>query len=201
MCLPSEKRAAARQRAAAQASGVQLVEKLPTPNKDKRIPVGVYQTIRDAVGDEARMRVLCEHWAGNPVIDWHVWDSETSDINSLCLAAQYGRVDTARLLISAGADVNAVHHGMTPLIYACMEARLPMIRLLVNEGADVNCPLAWMITPLDLIMEKIDCDRSQDGYRPGLVREDLLAIAEFLRRAGGRRGGFCFCLLAGFCRF
>ena len=197
MCLRSKERAAARQRAAAIASGAQLIEKLPTPNKDRRIPVGVYKTIREAVHDEAKMRTLCEYWAGNPVIDWHVYDPESADSTALFLAAQSGRVDTARLLISAGADVNAVHHGMTALLLACMFAHLPMIRLLVNEGADVNCPL-MMSTCLDLIMKKIEGSQERFIHVP---REDLLAIAEILRRAGGWRGGFCFCLCDMFCRW
>jgi hypothetical protein len=207
MCLGSKERAAARQRAAAIASDVQLVKKLPTPNKDREIPDGVYKTIREAVQDEHEMRTLCEYWAGNPVIDWHVYDSESADYTALFLACLSGRVDTARLLISAGADVNAVHDGMTALLFACIHADLPMVRLLVNEGADVNCEWMMFTSCLDLIMERIEGPQEGLGFRltqEGLIpvsREDLLAIAEILRRAGGWRGGFCLCLCNSYCRW
>jgi hypothetical protein len=194
MCLPSTERAAARQRAAAQASGVQLVEKLPTPNKDKRIPVGVYQTIRKAVADEAEMRVLCERWAGNPVIDWYVYDPESADHTALFLACAIGKVETARLLISAGADVNRYYQGFTPLTFACAYMHLPIIRLLINEGADVNATLMGVTTPLDMVMRKID--ECKYGDDPVPVPEDLLAIAELLKRAGGWRGGCLFCCIS-----
>jgi hypothetical protein len=197
MCLPSTERAAARQRAAATAAGYQLIEKLPTPNKDKRIPVGVYQTIRQAVVDEPKMRALCEYWAGNPVIDWYVWDPESADTNALLLAIANRREDTVRLLISAGADINAIYHGMPVFVYALIYTHLPIVRLLINEGADVNAPL-MMSTPLDIIMDKIE--EPKDGYVLA-SREDLLAIAELIKRAGGRRGGFCFCFVESCLRF
>jgi hypothetical protein len=195
MCLPATERAAARQRAAATAAGFQLIEKLPTPNKDRRIPVGVYQTIRDAVHDEAKLQSLCEYWAGNPVIDWYVSHSDDSDSNALHLACELGRVDAARLLISAGADVNFVCDGKTPLISACLRnPDLPTIRLLINEGSDVNAAYMTLTRPLDLIMKRIDA-YSRTGYKgegvpyePVPAPADLLAIAELLKRAGGTSG-------------
>ena len=199
MCLPSKERAARRQRAAATAAGVLLVEKLPTPNRDSRVPVGTTEAIREAIVNAVKMKALCEQWAGNPVIDRYDWSLESADCNALFLACAYGREDTVRLLISAGADVNAVYHGLTALIQACFYCRLPIIRLLINEGSDVNAPI-MMSTPLDLIMNKIEKKRS--GEDPGVVSmEDLLAIAELIKRAGGRRGGFLFCCMDNCLRF
>lgn len=49
-------------------------------------------------------------------------------------------LECARMLIEAGADVDAVDNaGNTPLVYAARgEDALPMVKLLVNAGADVN---------------------------------------------------------------
>ena len=201
MCLPSKERAAARQRAAATAAGVQLVEKLPTPNRDIRVPVGTTEAIRAAVGDAVKMKALCEQWAGNPVIDRYDWKSETPDYNALFLACKYGREDTARLLISAGADVNAVCHGFPALIHACIYGHLPIIRLLIHEGADVNAPLMIMTTPLDMIMDKIQAHRKCEHMADSSVPDDLLAVAELIKRAGGRRGGISFCCMDSCLRF
>lgn len=67
----------------------------------------------------------------------------------LMVAAQYDRLDAARLLLSHGAAVNAItwqgsdifevtlrHDARTPLMYAAANASLPMIKLLLDAGAD-----------------------------------------------------------------
>src|SRR5438132_14416422 len=46
-------------------------------------------------------------------------------------------LDTARLLIGAGANVTqANRYGVTPLFLACANGNAPMIRLLVDAGAN-----------------------------------------------------------------
>ncbi len=80
--------------------------------------------------------------------------------NRLTALPCFWLVNTAEWI---GADVNAVHHGMTALLFACMSADLPMVRLLVNEGADVNCEL-MMTSCLDFII----CEK--DRRTPRRVR-------------------------------
>ena len=58
-------------------------------------------------------------------------------------------VETARLLIGAGANVTlANRYGVTPLFLACANGNARMIRLLVDAGADVNAPDQAGETPL-----------------------------------------------------
>jgi len=207
MCLPSKERAAARQRAAAVAAGRTLVEKFPTPNKDERAPSEEYQAIRKAVNDEQAMRVLCERWAGNlHAIQFYErrrgsTGCEVGNQNALSSACQVGNEATVRLLLSAGADVNAFNGLFSSLEYAIMGCHLPIIRLLIDEGADVNHLLMGISTPLDMITRKIEeytCKKYNDdtGKEEGPlpVPEDLLAIAELIKRAGGHRGGLLFSL-------
>lgn len=68
----------------------------------------------------------------------------------LGLAAEWGLVDVARLLIARGANVNAKdREGNTPLVWAvdAEKHRLPMVKLLLEAGADVN-KRVQRITPL-----------------------------------------------------
>lgn len=65
---------------------------------------------------------------------------------ALMVAAQFDRMDSARLLLDRGAAVNATtwmqaglglaHDGRTALMYAAASGSLPMVKLLLERGAD-----------------------------------------------------------------
>jgi ankyrin repeat protein len=59
---------------------------------------------------------------------------------ALMVVARAGKVEAARLLIKAGADVNARERwaGQTALMWAAAQGQADMIRMLVKAGADVN---------------------------------------------------------------
>lgn len=57
----------------------------------------------------------------------------------LMRAAMMGHIGMARLLLSYGANINAVNnYGTTALILAAAEGHVDMIRFLVSNGADIN---------------------------------------------------------------
>jgi len=67
----------------------------------------------------------------------------------LHLAASFGEDRTARVLIDAGADVNAVGpQGKTPLHLAAASGRLAVVRALIDAGADVKAATEMDETPL-----------------------------------------------------
>jgi ankyrin repeat protein len=58
---------------------------------------------------------------------------------ALMWAAAEGHAEVVRVLVSAGADLNArVPSGFTPLLFAVREGRLDAVRALLKAGANVN---------------------------------------------------------------
>ena len=91
---------------------------------------------------------------------------------SLYWAAYWGHMEIAELLISEGADVNAVsntheHGGLTPLHHAASKGQKEIAELLIAKGADVNAKDNVGDTPIGLA----------DGE-----------IAALLRKHGGKTG-------------
>jgi hypothetical protein len=76
--------------------------------------------------------------------------SGAADGNDLIAAASAGDLLLVKVLIAAGADVNAKHAaaGMTALIAASYEGHLAAIRVLLDAGADVNATSADGFTAL-----------------------------------------------------
>jgi ankyrin repeat protein len=89
----------------------------------------------------------------------------------LTVAVVWGDLDAARILLDAGAEVNAkVEDGQTPLHFAVEFGNLDIVRLLVGRGAS-----------LDL--------RDDDGHTPMAVaairgKQDMV---DLLREIGSRR--------------
>jgi hypothetical protein len=64
-------------------------------------------------------------------------------------AAFEGYTDTARLLLSKGANINAHdHEGWTPLFWAAFSRRTDTARFLLEKGADVNAHNKYLDTAL-----------------------------------------------------
>jgi ankyrin repeat protein len=82
----------------------------------------------------------------------------------LMLSARTGSVDALRLLLSKGANVNAVETrtGTTALMWAALENRAEAVRVLTNAGADVNARskiTAYPHTPPGVIGDALE-----EGY-------------------------------------
>lgn len=91
----------------------------------------------------------------------------------LMVAAQFNFFDSAKMLIEAGADVNAVtqtekyyglsHDHRTALMYAAQNADLKLIQLLLNNGADKNMTDTKGYRAVDYLM----------GFAPGDYNDKL----------------------------
>jgi ankyrin repeat protein len=72
---------------------------------------------------------------------------------TLGLAAQRGDIHAAKLLLAAGASLNAGGRNNTPLWLAIEEEMEDMARFLLDAGSDVNeTPMQWALIPLAVDM-------------------------------------------------
>jgi ankyrin repeat protein len=71
------------------------------------------------------------------------------------VASDGGHLAVVRLLLSSGADVNAVDKdGLSPLLVASERGHLAVVRVLLSSGADVNAVNRWNCSSLLLAIEK-----------------------------------------------
>jgi uncharacterized protein len=73
----------------------------------------------------------------------------SGEFTALHFATQQGDINSAQILIDAGADVNAPHpeHG-SPLVIAIASGHENMAKFLLEHGADPNIADAWGVAPL-----------------------------------------------------
>src|SRR5207249_1016340 len=95
----------------------------------------------------------------------------------LYLAAAFGQLQTARVLIDHGADVNAAHGlGETPLHAAAAHGQLALVELLVEHKAQVNARMK----------QPSFNSRQKAYYTPlmGALDRGHADVARFLAKAG-----------------
>jgi ankyrin repeat protein len=107
----------------------------------------------------------------------------------LLYAARDGRVEAARKLVAAGADIErAEANGIRPLLMAVLNNQLDVARLLVEYGADVNGDDFWGRAPLWAAVEYRNLDmnnKDQDNPTDNFVdRAPILAFVTDLLDAG-----------------
>jgi hypothetical protein len=120
-----------------------------------------------ALSTNMAIRMAVDAWlADNPGVTPDGWDSrELLSPNTgqhrptLHTCAEEGHLDFARVLIEAGADVNARKiYGLTPILICAKMGHLQIARALIDKGADVNAKTIDGVTPLHYISEKGDVE-------------------------------------------
>jgi uncharacterized protein len=103
------------------------------------------------------------------------------DMTPLMFAAREGHVDAVRLLLDAGAEVNAVdRNGITPLLMAIGNNRIPTARLLIERGADIHVTDWYGRTPLFAAVEMRNVDLHYVTFEHMLTAEDRAEILDFI---------------------
>ena len=106
----------------------------------------------------------------------------------LLFAARDGSFDAARVLIEAGADVNAADpNGITPLMMAITNGKIPVAQLLVDKGADVRAADWYGRTPLWAAVEIRNLDMRSGATDNGIDRDGGSAADRIAHRQGRRR--------------
>ena len=99
----------------------------------------------DDMFDYISLRNLCDElgivWTRIPYIEGMGW-------TPLIYASGSGRLETMKLLIKAGADVNLVKKGIAPIIAAAQRGRHKSVDLLIEAGASVNMTDPAITPPL-----------------------------------------------------
>ena len=80
---------------------------------------------------------------------------------SLCKAVATGDIDTVKLLIGNGAEVNVKSNGMLPIHYAAKYNRVDMIKVLITAGSEIHLPCDKGYTALallkNLMLKTLNC--------------------------------------------
>src|SRR5688572_11718635 len=95
----------------------------------------------------------------------------------LMYAARDGSLDAARVLVEAGAALNATDpNGMTPLMMAITNGKIPVAQLLVDKGADVRAADWYGRTPLWAAVEIRNLDMRSGATDNGIDRDAALKL-------------------------
>ena len=102
-------------------------------------------------------------------------------LSPLLFAARDGRLETARILVSAGADVNqADANGITPLVMAISNNHVDVARFLMDHGADINASDWHGRTPLWAAVETRNMDVDNATFENSVDRAPLFNLIEAL---------------------
>ena len=93
-----------------------------------------------------------------------VQDAIPGGMSPLLYAARDGRLDSARLLVAAKADVNQTEaNGIAPLLMAITNDHVDVARFLLDQGGGVNTADWWGRTPLWAAVELRNRDMGRGG--------------------------------------
>jgi len=102
----------------------------------------------------------------------------------LLYAARDGQLEIARMLVSAGAQVQTAEaNHTTPLVVAIVNGQIPVARFLLEQGADVNAADGFGRTPLWSAVDLRNLDLDGSG-KNGVDREAALELISALLDRG-----------------
>ncbi|HVH28006.1 MAG TPA: ankyrin repeat domain-containing protein [Vicinamibacterales bacterium] len=103
----------------------------------------------------------------------------------LLYAARDGRLDIARTLVAARADVNQVDaNGITPLIAAITNNHVDVARFLMDHGADIDASDWYGRTPLWAAVETRNMDVDNATFKNSIDRQPFLELIQVLLERG-----------------
>jgi len=107
-------------------------------------------------------------------------------LTALLYAVRDGKLDAAKLLVAAGADVNEVDaNGISVLLMAIGNNRVDVARFLIEKGADVNHADWYGRTPLWQAVEVRNMDLDSSTYKNNVEnREEILELVRTLLERG-----------------
>ena len=106
-------------------------------------------------------------------------------LTPLLYAARDGRLEAAKILVDARADLELVNaDGITPLLMAISNNQIPVARFLIDRGAKINISDWYGRTPLWTAVEVRNMDFDNGTFENGVDREPLLELIQLLLDRG-----------------
>jgi ankyrin repeat protein len=106
-------------------------------------------------------------------------------LSPLLYAARDGRLEIARILVAAKADINQTDaNAITPLITAIVNNRVDVARFLIDSGADIHAADWYGRTPLWAAVETRNMDVDNASFVNSIDREPLLELINVLLAKG-----------------
>jgi ankyrin repeat protein len=103
----------------------------------------------------------------------------------LLYAARDGRIDSAKILLAAGAEIDhADANGVTPLLMAITNNHVDMARYLIDRGANVKAVDWYGRTPLWALVELRNMDVDSSTFENGVDRGPALELIKVLLDKG-----------------
>ena len=103
----------------------------------------------------------------------------------LLYASRDGRMETARILLDGGANVNQADvNGITPLIIAITNNHPDVARLLIDRGADIKAVDWYGRTPLWAAVETRNMDIDNASFENSIDRAPFLDLIQLLLERG-----------------
>jgi len=104
------------------------------------------------------------------------------NMSPLMYAAREGKIDAARLLLNAGAQVNEVDkNDISPLFMAISNNHPDMARFLIEKGANINAKDWYGRTPLFAAVEMRNADMDYRTFELLQTPEDRKAMLDFIK--------------------
>ena len=106
-------------------------------------------------------------------------------LTPLLYAARDGRLDAAKTLVDAGANLEmADPNGITPLLMAISNDQVPTARFLIEKGAKINVSDWYGRTPLWTAVEVRNMDFDNGSFENGVERGPVLDLIKLLLDKG-----------------
>src|SRR5262245_2009335 len=106
-------------------------------------------------------------------------------LTPLLYAARDGRLESARILLTAGAKLAETDpNGITPLLMAITNNHMNVARFAIDQGADVNVVDWYGRTPLWAAVEARNMDIDNGTFENGVDRKAALEVIELLLERG-----------------
>ncbi len=103
------------------------------------------------------------------------------DLTPLLYAARDGRVESAKILLAAGAEIErADANGITPLLMAITNDHMEMARFLIDRGANIRVVDWFGRTPLWAAVETRNMDVDNGTFENGVDRAPVLDLIKVL---------------------